>query len=79
VEDDVNPIQRSLPGTAVADVAFDEVDLARHPVRFARAVGLSLQVVEDAHIPAGSQRAIDDVRADEPGASGDQRGTGVMG
>ena len=73
MEDDVDPVQRPLPVAAVADIALDELGLARHPGRFALAVGLPFQVVEDAHIPAGGQRGIDDVRADQPGAAGDER------
>ena len=55
------------------DVALHELGLGRHPGWFAVAVGLPLQVIEDADVPAGGQRGIDDVRANQTGATGDQR------
>ena len=79
VEDNVDPVQRPLPGLAMPDVTLHELGGLGHPGWLAVTVRLPLQVVEDAHVPAGGQRRVDDVRADQPGAAGDEGETGVMG
>jgi hypothetical protein len=78
MEDDVDTVQGTLPGAAVADVTLDKLGGSWRPGRLAEAVGLRLQVVEDSDLPAGSECRVNDVRADETGAAGDECETRVM-
>lgn len=64
-------MQRPLHGVAVADVALDPFDIGSQIVRPAL-VNLRIERVEHPHVVSGRKQAIDEVRADEAGATCDQ-------
>ncbi len=66
------PVMAARIGRAVGQVAVDELRLFVDPRRFAEAVGLGFEVVEDADGPALAEQMIGDVRADEARAAGDE-------
>ena len=73
VEDHVDTVEGREDGGAVADVADAELGAVRKPGGRAAAVGLRLQVVQDADRPALAEQQVHDVRADQAGAARDER------
>ena len=71
VHESIHALQRPLHGVAVADVALDPLDIGSEVVGPA-VVDLRIERVEHPHLVAGRKQAIDEVRADEAGAAGDQ-------
>ena len=67
----VTPVERPFDGVGVAHVALDEVG-ARVEVVGPLAVRGFEQQVEDPHVVAALEQRVDDVRADEAGAAGDE-------
>ena len=70
MEDDLGPADRSMDTFVGTEVALDDLDVAseRGEVRAAP----SREVVEHADLVASLEQRLDEVRADEPGASRDQ-------
>ena len=73
VEDDVDVFERGVHGVVVLHVALAELGCRIDPCGFAMFVGLGLEIIEDAHRPAFAHKQIDDVRADQACAAGDER------
>ena len=73
MDDRIHIVQRAANGVAVAHVTGLQLDL-RIEVRRASALRMHLrvEVVEDAHVPAVGEKPVGEMRADEPGAAGDQ-------
>ena len=71
VADVIDAAQRAGHGRAVAHVALDELGRRIEVVR-AGGVGGGMQPVEDPHVVAAREQRVDDVRADEAGAAGDE-------
>src|SRR6185295_2729212 len=77
VDDRVAVRERVVEDRALAQVALDEARGRRHPIGTTVGVHLRLEVVEDGdRVPAREQR-VDDVAADESGASSDQHAHGT--
>src|SRR5690606_30885576 len=68
VEDDLAPGDRPGDGVGVGDVALDDLDAGREVVQPAGG-----EVVEHHDVVAPGQEGVDEVRADEAGAAGDER------
>ncbi len=62
--------QRGAHCLAIGYVAFDEFDVISDPGRLSVAMGLRLEVIQDADAPAFALQQIGDMRADEPGPAG---------
>lgn len=73
VEDDFDAVERGGDGVGVAQVADDELGVGRQVVRPPVRVGLLVERVEDPDAVAAGQQRVDEVRADEAGAPGDER------
>ncbi len=69
VADVDHALERALDGRRVADVALDEVRLAREVTR---RMGMGEQRVEYPHLEPFGDQGVDDMRADEPGSAGDE-------
>ena len=69
VDDRVAARSGGVYGFAVADVAFDELEVRALQVRGVAGVG---QLVEHDHLFADGGETLGEVRADEPGAAGDE-------
>ena len=65
----LDPGEGPLDGLRIADVALEQIDLAGQVGRHA---GVGQQRVEDTHLAAFGDQRVDDVRADESGAAGDE-------
>jgi hypothetical protein len=73
VKHDVDSLKRRRHRLAVSHIAFDEFHIVSDPGRFSFAVGLRLEVVENANGPAFSLQLIRDVRTDQPRSTGHER------
>src|SRR5436190_11098659 len=69
MEDLIDALQHSAEDLDVAYVTLDELGFRWNPRRPTEWMGLLVQVVENPHAAAELQQRVDDVRADEPGAS----------
>jgi hypothetical protein len=77
VKDRVDAVERAAEDFGVAYVADDELDLVVQvlgPLRVA--VYLLHEAVEGAYRVAGGEELVGQVRADEPGAAGDEHALG---
>jgi len=73
VDDRVDPLEGAAHDLRVAHVAGDQLRVRSEVVRALRlAVHLLDQAVEHAHAVTRAQQLVDEMRADEPGAAGDQ-------
>ena len=71
MHESIDALQCPLHGVAVADVALDPFDIGSQIVGPA-VVNLGIERVEHPHVVAGRKQAIDEMRADEAGATCDQ-------
>ena len=71
MHDAVGPVERPVDRLGVAGAGMDELDSGRYRGRAVR-VNLLFEAVQDHDVVALGDQAIDDVRADEPRASGNQ-------
>jgi hypothetical protein len=71
VEDDVDVANRVTQAIDVADIGAYELDIIRQAVRATGGMDLRSEVVVDANGIAATKQRVDQVRTDEPGASGD--------
>ena len=69
VDDRLAALRSLRHGLRVGDVALVELVLDAVEVGAVAGVG---ELVEDDHLVAGRREAVDEVRADEPGAAGDE-------
>ena len=72
----------ALDEHGVADVAFDELDVSEEPgdvAAFDGGVVVVVEVIEDGDFVPVAEERLDEMRADEAGATGDEkmRGRGV--
>src|SRR4029079_6050242 len=72
VEHYVDVTQGGADRFAVGHVALDELDLVRDPGWFAFAMGLRLEVIQDAHCPPFASQEIGQVRTNQSGTARDQ-------
>jgi hypothetical protein len=74
VVDRVYAVERRLDRIPIADVAHDELDLQAEVVRATalRAMYLRCEVIERPDAMALAQEFVGDMRADEPGSTGDE-------
>ncbi len=79
VEDDVDILKGGVHRGVVLNLTLPEVSGGIDPGGLAELVGLWLKIVEDADRPTLTEEQIDDVRADESGAAGDERALLVGG
>ncbi len=79
VEDDVDVLEGGEHGVVVLDFALAELGGGIDPGGLAELVGVGLEIVEDADGPAFGEQEVDDVRADEACASGDEGALLVCG
>src|SRR5207248_8841058 len=70
VEDDLDAARRRVHALVAPELALDELDVALDVREVVAAAGR--EVVEDADVVAALEQAADEIRADEPGAAGDQ-------
>ena len=71
MHESIHAVQGPLHRVAVADVALDPFDIGGQIVRPA-VVNLRIERVEHPHVVAARKQAIDEMRADEAGATCDQ-------
>lgn len=70
VDDSVHADKGSIGDVAIADVAGDQRRVRGNPW-FLSLVNLLLERIDNYHVVAASNKALDEVRADEAGTSGD--------
>ena len=73
VEHDLDASHRGVDALVRAEVAFDDLDLAGEVDEVRPVPGR--EVVEHPHAVAPVEQRADEIRADEPGATGDERGS----
>ncbi len=73
VKDDVDLVERRCDCVAIAQVALEEFCLFVNPRRFTAAMRLRLKIIESAHPPALTHEKIDNVRANQARAAGNER------
>jgi hypothetical protein len=77
VHDRVNALERPAHRVAVTDVTGLKLDVAGEVTgTLSVRVDLPVEVVESTHLVALSKQPVGEVRADEPGAAGDQNAHG---
>ena len=73
VPDNIDVRERATHGVVVLHVPLAKLGRWIDPCWLAELVGVRFKIIEDANGPAFAKEEIDDVRADETRASGDER------
>src|ERR1700736_4265535 len=72
MKNDVDLVERSGNGCAVAQIALDEFGSFVDPRRLAAAMRLRFEIIQDANFPTLTYEQIANVRPNQSGATGDK-------